>query len=33
MAERIDLRMVLVGHGNPVTQDPRASLRRAAGQV
>jgi hypothetical protein len=33
MAERIDLRMVLVGHGSPVTEDPRASLRRAATQV
>jgi len=33
MAERIDLRMLLVGHGSPVTEDPRASLRRAATQV
>jgi hypothetical protein len=33
LAERIDLRVVLVGHGNPVTQDARASLRRAAGQA
>jgi hypothetical protein len=33
MAERSDLRMVLVGHGSPVTEDPRASLRRAAAQV
>jgi hypothetical protein len=30
MAERTDLRMVLVGHGSPVTQDPRGALRRAA---
>jgi hypothetical protein len=33
MAERPDLRVVLVGHGNPVTQDPGASLRRAAGHL
>jgi hypothetical protein len=33
MAERIDLRMVLVGHGRPVIEDARASLRRAATQV
>jgi len=33
LAERIDLRMVLVGHGSPVTEHPRASLRRAASQV
>ncbi|HEY4187632.1 MAG TPA: hypothetical protein VGP07_21320 [Polyangia bacterium] len=33
MAERPDLRMVLVGHGSPVTQDPGASLRHAAQQV
>jgi hypothetical protein len=33
LAERPDLRMVLVGHGNPVTHDPRASLRRASAQV
>jgi hypothetical protein len=33
LAERPDLRMVLVGHGRPVVTDPRASLRRAATQV
>jgi hypothetical protein len=33
MAERPDLRMVLVGHGSPVTVDAGAALRRAAGQV
>ncbi|HZL20850.1 MAG TPA: hypothetical protein VFG23_24165, partial [Polyangia bacterium] len=33
MAERPDLRMVLVGHGSPVTHDPGTALRRAAGQV
>jgi hypothetical protein len=33
MAERPDLRMVLVGHGSPVTENPGAALRRAAGQV
>jgi hypothetical protein len=33
LAERVDLRMVLVGHGRPVTVDARAALRRAAGQV
>jgi len=33
LAERPDLRMVLVGHGSPVTEDPRASLRRAAGHL
>jgi hypothetical protein len=33
LAERPDLRMVLVGHGSPVTEDPRASLRRAAAQA
>jgi hypothetical protein len=33
MAERVDLRMVLVGHGSPVTEDARASLGRAAAQV
>jgi hypothetical protein len=33
IAERPDLRMLLVGHGNPITQEPGASLRRAAEQV
>jgi hypothetical protein len=33
MAERPDLRMVLVGHGSPVTVNARESLRRAATQV
>jgi hypothetical protein len=33
LGERPELRMVLVGHGSPVTHDPRASLRRAAAQV
>ena len=33
LAERPELRMVLVGHGSPVTEDARASLRRAAAQV
>jgi hypothetical protein len=33
LAERPELRLVLVGHGSPVTDDPRAALRRAAGQV
>jgi hypothetical protein len=33
LAERPELRMVLVGHGRPVTDDPCASLRRAAAQV
>jgi hypothetical protein len=33
MAERSDLRMVLVGHGHPVTADVGAALRRAAEQV
>jgi glyoxylase-like metal-dependent hydrolase (beta-lactamase superfamily II) len=30
LAERPELRLVLVGHGRPVTEDARASLRRAA---
>jgi hypothetical protein len=33
LAERPDVRMVLVGHGSPVTDDPRAALRRAAADV
>jgi hypothetical protein len=33
MAERPDLRMVLVGHGSPVTVNARESLRRVATQV
>ncbi len=33
LAERPELRMVLVGHGSPVTEDARASLRRAAAHV
>lgn len=33
LAERPDLRLVLVGHGRAVTEDARASLRRAAGHV
>jgi hypothetical protein len=33
LAARPDLRLVLVGHGNPVTENPGASLLRAAGQV
>jgi hypothetical protein len=33
MAERPDLRMVLVGHGSPVTVNARESLRRAVTQV
>jgi hypothetical protein len=33
LAERPDVRVVLVGHGSPVTQDPGAALRRAAGQL
>ncbi len=31
MAARRDVRMVLVGHGSPVTEEAGASLRRAAG--
>jgi hypothetical protein len=30
LSARRDLRMVLVGHGSPVTEEPAASLRRAA---
>jgi hypothetical protein len=30
LAARRDLRMVLVGHGSPVTEEPAAALRRAA---
>ena len=33
LAERPELRMVLVGHGSPVTDDARAALRRAAAHV
>jgi hypothetical protein len=33
LAERPELRMVLVGHGSPVTEDARGSLRFAAGHV
>lgn len=33
LADRPDLRIVLVGHGSPVTEDARAALRRAAGHV
>jgi hypothetical protein len=33
LAERPDLRLVLVGHGNPLAQEFRAALRRAAAQV
>ena len=33
LAERADVRMVLVGHGSPVTDDARAALRRAAGHL
>jgi hypothetical protein len=33
LAERPELRMVLVGHGSPVTEDACASLRRAAAHV
>ena len=33
LAERSELRMVLVGHGSPVTDDARGSLRRAAAHV
>jgi len=33
LAERPDVRMVLVGHGNPVTDDVRAALRRAVANV
>ena len=33
LADRPELRMVLVGHGSPVTDDARAALRRAAAHV
>jgi hypothetical protein len=33
LAVRRDLRMVLVGHGRPVTEDPGGPLRRAAGHL
>jgi len=33
LAERPELRMVLVGHGSPVTDDPRGALRRASTHV
>jgi hypothetical protein len=33
LAERPELRMVLVGHGSPVTDDPGAALRRASAHV
>jgi len=33
LAERPDLRLVLVGHGSPVTHEPAAALRRAVEQV
>ena len=33
LAERPELRMVLVGHGDPVTQDAGAALRHAAEQI
>ncbi len=33
LADRSDLRMVLVGHGGPVLRETRAALRRAAAQV
>jgi hypothetical protein len=33
LAERPELRMVLVGHGSPVTDGARAALRRAAAHV
>jgi hypothetical protein len=33
LAERPDLRLVLVGHGSPVTENARESLRRAAEHV
>ena len=33
LAERPELRLVLVGHGSPVTEEARASLRRAAAHV
>lgn len=33
LGNRPELRMVLVGHGSPVTRDPGASLRRAAAHV
>ena len=33
LADRPELRMVLVGHGSPVTDDARASLRRAGAPV
>jgi len=33
LADRPDLRMVLVGHGGPVLRETRAALRRAAAQV
>ncbi|HSY41007.1 MAG TPA: hypothetical protein VLA79_15820 [Polyangia bacterium] len=33
LAERPELRLVLVGHGSPVTDDARGSLRRAAAHV
>jgi hypothetical protein len=33
LAERPEVRMVLVGHGGPVTEDACASLRRAAAHV
>jgi hypothetical protein len=33
MAERPDLRMVLVGHGSPVTENAGAALLRAAGHL
>jgi hypothetical protein len=33
LADRPELRMVLVGHGSPVTEDACASLRRAAAHV
>ena len=33
LAERPELRMVLVGHGSPVTEDPRGALRRASTHV
>jgi len=33
LAERPELRMALVGHGSPVTDDARGSLRRAAAHV
>ncbi len=33
LAARRDVRLVLVGHGAPVTDEPAASLRRAAGHA